>query len=188
MSRNLILTLAFTSFASIAQANDWPQWLGPKRDGVWSDTGILDKFPAEGPKVLWRKPISSGYAGPAVADGRVYVADRELAKGAMNPTDPFDNKTVVKSTERVLCFDAKTGQELWKHEYECPYHISYPSGPRARPRSTMERSMPWARWAISFASMPGPANPSGRRTSPRITPPPFRPGASAATHSFTRTW
>ena len=64
MSRNLILTLAFTSFASIAQANDWPQWLGPKRDGVWSDTGILDKFPAEGPKVLWRKPIPPAIPAP----------------------------------------------------------------------------------------------------------------------------
>ena len=51
----------------------------------------------------------------------------------MNPTDPFDNKTVVKSTERVLCLDAKTGKELWKHEYECPYQISYPSGPRCTP-------------------------------------------------------
>ena len=95
--------------------------------------GFSTSSPPEDPKVLWRKPISSGYPGPAVADGRVYVADRELAKGAMNPTDPFDNKTVVKSTERVLCFDAKTGQELWKHEYECPYHISYPSGPRCTP-------------------------------------------------------
>ena len=80
-------------FTSVAQADDWPQWLGPNRDSVWPETGILDKFPEDGPKVLWRTPISSGYAGPAVADGKVYVTDRVLAKGATNPADPFDNKT-----------------------------------------------------------------------------------------------
>ena len=51
----------------------------------------------------------------------------------MNPADPFDTKTEVKSTERVLCLDAKTGKELWKHEYDCPYQISYPAGPRCTP-------------------------------------------------------
>jgi len=107
--------------------------LGPQRDSVWRETGILDKFPEHDPKVLWRTPVSSGYAGPAVADGKVYVLDRVLAKGAVNPNDPFDNKTVVKSTERVLCLDAATGKEVWKHEYDCPYHISYPAGPRCTP-------------------------------------------------------
>src|SRR5437867_1575687 len=58
------------------RANDWPQWLGPKRDGVWRETGLIDKFPPGGPHVLWRTPIGTGYSGPAVADGRVYVMDR----------------------------------------------------------------------------------------------------------------
>jgi outer membrane protein assembly factor BamB len=114
-------------------AADWPQWMGPNRDAVWPETGILKTFPKDGPKILWRTEISAGYAGPAVAEGKVYVADRVLAKGAMNPADPFDAKTVVKSTERVLCLDAKTGKEIWKHEYECPYKISYPAGPRCTP-------------------------------------------------------
>src|SRR5438045_2087271 len=111
MPRSLILTLVFAAFAIFtpgAFAADWPQWLGPKRDSVWPETGILDKFPEEGPKILWRTPIASGYAGPAVADGRVYVADRVLAKGAMNPADPFNTKEKINSTERVLCLDAKT--------------------------------------------------------------------------------
>ena len=68
-----------------------------------------------------------------MAGGKVYVTDRVLAKGAMNPADPFDTTTVVKSTERVLCLDAKTGKELWKHEYDRPYQISYPAGPRCTP-------------------------------------------------------
>ena len=127
----LLLPLSFTLPLSAA---DWPQWMGPNRDGVWPETGILEKFPEGGPKVLWRTARSpAGYSGPAVADGKVYVTDRVLAKGAMNPADPFDSKTEVKSTERVLCLDAKTGKEIWKHEYDCPYQISYPAGPRCTP-------------------------------------------------------
>lgn len=128
------LTLALLVLAfPLARADDWPQWMGPTRDAVWAETGIRPTFPKSGPKRLWAAPIHGGYAGPAVADGRVYVTDRVLAKGAKNPDDPFDTKQRVKSTERVLCLDAKTGQELWKHEYDCPYQISYPAGPRATP-------------------------------------------------------
>ena len=133
MPRLWIFSLVFATLAPAASAADWPQWLGPNRDSVWPETGILEKFPEEGPKVLWRTPISAGYAGPAVANGRVYVADRVLAKGAMNPADPFNKKDRINSTERVLCLDAKTGKELWKHEYDCPYQISYPAGPRCTP-------------------------------------------------------
>ena len=133
MSRLLSATLLALALPLTAAAADWPQWLGPDRDSVWTETGIIDKFPDGGPEVLWRAPISSGYAGPAVAGDRVYVTDRVLAKGAMNPDDPFDAKQKIASTERVLCLDATTGKELWKHEYECPYQISYPAGPRCTP-------------------------------------------------------
>ena len=71
---SLFLSLVLTT--SAAHADDWPQWLGPKRDGVWRETGILAKFPPGGPKVRWRAPVSEGYSGPAVADGKVYVTDR----------------------------------------------------------------------------------------------------------------
>ena len=50
--------------------------MGPNRDGVWAETGIVEKFPAGGPKKLWSVPVGGGYAGPAVAGGKVYVADR----------------------------------------------------------------------------------------------------------------
>jgi outer membrane protein assembly factor BamB len=117
-----------------ARAEDWPQWMGVKRDGVWSETGIRKALPKDAqPLRLWRADISPGYSGPAVADGRVFVTDRVLAAGEKNPSDPFDTKQTVKSTERVLCFDAKTGAPLWKHEYACAYQISYPSGPRCTP-------------------------------------------------------
>ena len=64
------------------RADDWPGWLGPKRDGVWRETGVLDKLPKDGPKRLWAEKIGGGYAGPAVVDGRVYVADKLLKPGA----------------------------------------------------------------------------------------------------------
>src|SRR5262245_6326729 len=90
-----------------AHADDWPQWLGPQRHGVWREKGILEKFPADGPKVRWRTPIGAGYSGPAVADGRVYVTDRVL--------DDASGKDKNASRERVLCLDEKTGKELWTH-------------------------------------------------------------------------
>ena len=46
-------------------AEDWPQWRGPERDGVWSESGILSSFPEGGLEVVWRAPVASGYAGPA---------------------------------------------------------------------------------------------------------------------------
>ncbi len=138
MPRLLTLVLLPVCSLTVAAA-EWPQWMGPNRDGVWPETGILRSFPKDGPKVLWRTPISSGYSGPAVAGGKVFVADRVLSKGVMNPLDPFDTKTRVASKERVLCLDAKTGKELWKHEYDCTYQISYPAGPRCTPAVSDDR-------------------------------------------------
>src|SRR5438876_589187 len=125
----IVFALWITS-TSILHADDWPQWMGPKRDSIWRETGILEKFPADGPKVLWRKPISWGYTGPAVADGRVYVMDF-VTKDAVKPNPNARSKLL--GTERVLCLRASDGQELWMHEYEVTYNISYPGGPRATP-------------------------------------------------------
>src|SRR5438105_378409 len=67
------------------RSDDWPQWLGPQRDGVWRERGILDKFPEGGPRRRWRTPIGAGYSGPAVTAGRVYVTDRIADAVAKNP-------------------------------------------------------------------------------------------------------
>lgn len=115
-----------------ARSDDWPQWLGPQRDGVWRETGIVSQFPADGLKARWRTPVGGGYAGPAVAGRRVYLLDRQLAPGASNPADPFQRFSIPGS-ERVLCLEAGTGRVIWTHEYECGYTMSYPAGPRTTP-------------------------------------------------------
>jgi outer membrane protein assembly factor BamB len=111
-----------------ARADDWPQWLGPQRDGVWRETGILDQFPKGGPPVRWRTPVGGGYAGPAVAGGWVYVTDRVVAEGARGA-----GRRPTAGKERVLCLDEATGKLLWKHEYDCRYQVGYPAGPRTTP-------------------------------------------------------
>jgi outer membrane protein assembly factor BamB len=115
-----------------ARADDWPQWLGPQRDGVWRETGLVERFPSNGPPVRWRTPIGSGYSGPSVSGNRVYVTDRVFPEGVKLPANPFARGELAGS-ERVLCFDDATGKVVWKHEYDCPYRISYPTGPRASP-------------------------------------------------------
>lgn len=102
----------------VVVADDWPQWGGPNRDIVWRESGIVKKFDTTGllPRV-WSTPIGEGYSGPAVADGRVYITDRNQRE----------------RTERVLCLDAASGDEIWKLEYPARYTISYPAGPRATP-------------------------------------------------------
>src|SRR5881296_3347780 len=90
--------------AGLLLADDWPQWLGPNRDSVWRETGIVEKFPGNGPPVLWRASLGGGYAGPAVGGGRVYVADRQLATNASNPSDPFQ-RGLIQGIERVLCLN-----------------------------------------------------------------------------------
>ncbi len=127
MSR-LLFALAL-SVPSVAA--DWPQWMGPTRDGVWAETGLLDTLPAGGPKKLWSVPVGGGYGGPAVAGGKVYVLDYQKAGG--DATNNPAKRATLTGRERVLCLDAKTGKELWQRAYDCPYKVSYPAGPRCTP-------------------------------------------------------
>jgi outer membrane protein assembly factor BamB len=116
--------------AGLARAEDWPQWMGPKRDNVWRESGIVDKFPPGGPPVLWRTPIAGGYAGPAVAQGRVFVTDYVTADNVK--VDNFA-RAEFSGMERVLCLSQSSGEVLWKHEYPVRYTVSYPAGPRCTP-------------------------------------------------------
>src|SRR6516162_6065183 len=115
----IAVSLAVAGLAGRAvRADDWPQWRGPRRDGVWRETGILQSIPAGGLNVRWRVRVGNGYSGPSVAQGRVYVTDRQPS-------------AIV---ERVLCFDEATGKPLWVHPYPCDYEeMEYGNGPRASP-------------------------------------------------------
>jgi outer membrane protein assembly factor BamB len=89
------------------QAEDWPQWRGTNRDGVWNETGILKTFPADGLKIRWRAPVGPGWSSPVVAQGRVYLTDMRLEK--------------PKAWERIQCFEESTGKLLWSRESELVY-------------------------------------------------------------------
>ncbi len=107
------------------QADDWPEWRGAGRLGILTESGLVDTFPAEGLPVAWRTPIHSGYSGPAVAAGRVFITD------ARRP-DPRSTAVV----ERALALDEQTGAVLWTHEWETDYaglQLVYAIGPRATP-------------------------------------------------------
>ena len=107
----------FVGWSAGVMADDWPGWGGPQRDIVWRETGIVDQLPTTGllPR-MWSTPIGEGYSGPAVANGRVYITD-----------------LIEHRTERVICLNAETGKEIWKHKYPVQYTVSYPAGPRATP-------------------------------------------------------
>jgi outer membrane protein assembly factor BamB len=103
------------------RADDWPEIAGHGRIGEWNETGILDKFPDSGLKVLWRTPVRIGFSGPAVADGRVFV------------TDWLETQR-PRGTERALALDEKTGKVLWTQEWTADYRgIGWANGPRATP-------------------------------------------------------
>lgn len=111
------------------RAEDWPEWRGKGRLGVWTESDILDVFPPGGLRATWRTPIASGYAGPAVAGGRVFVTDSRRTKG---------NRAI----ERALALDEHTGQILWTQEWETDYtglQLIYAIGPRATPTVADDR-------------------------------------------------
>src|SRR4051794_9745400 len=94
--------LAVTTTASAA---DWPEWRGPGRQGLWTETGIIERIPANGLKVKWRVPVRAGYSGPAVAGGRVFLLDHARTTGS-------------RASERVVCMDERTGKVLWTREWD----------------------------------------------------------------------
>lgn len=130
-----VVTLAATGCSPCLLADDWPQWLGPQRDAVWRETGIVKTFPKEGPPMKWKTKIGDGYSGPAVAGGRVFVMDRvEAGKIARADMGAYARKN-IPGKERVVCLRETDGTILWTHAYDCPYTIAtnYAIGPRATP-------------------------------------------------------
>lgn len=105
-------------------ACDWPQYLGPDRDGRSKADGLARAWPEGGPEVLWTVKLGEGYAGPCVSAGEVFVLDR------VGGDD--DTKDVLR------CFGLEDGKERWVFAYDAPGKYSYP-GSRTTPAADAER-------------------------------------------------
>jgi len=94
----------------------WPHLRGPRYDATSDETGLADRWPPEGPPVLWTRPIGAGYSALIAVGSRVYTQGQKLAE------------------QRLVCLDADTGQEIWEYRYGWAYEPGglYP-GPRATP-------------------------------------------------------
>ena len=122
MSAPCALCVMLVGVPSVSVAADWPQWLGPERETVWRETGILEPCPEGGPPLRWSQPLGGGYSGPAVADGRVFVMDRQAKKidlaraKVLHDGDPPQNanflRKLLPGSERIVCLDEKTGKKL----------------------------------------------------------------------------
>ncbi len=94
---------------------DWPQWRGPNRDGISSETGFLKNWPKAGPKVLWHISLGDGYSGISIAQGKAYTM---FAEG---------------NDEFVICLDASDGKEIWRFQSGTKFTEQRGDGPRSMP-------------------------------------------------------
>ncbi len=99
-----------------ALGGDWPQFRGPNRDNISTETGLLRTWPAKGPKVLWKTPVCEGYAGAAIKDGRVYLNDYN----------------VEKKEHVVRCISLADGKDIW--QWSSPVEV--------RPNHGITRTVP----------------------------------------------
>ena len=109
-----ILLMVLISLAS-AFAEDWPQYLGPNRDGTSPQKGILRSWPEGGPEVLWTVKVGRGYGGPVVTDGKVDLLDRDDEVG-----------------DSLRCIDLSSGEELWHFADDAPGRVSFPGSRSVR--------------------------------------------------------
>ncbi len=117
----MTLALGAWLFACTSRAADWPQFLGPHRNGTSPEKGLLRSWPAQGPAVLWSVAVGRGFGGPAIKDKKVYLLDRN-----------------DEGEESLRCLDLLTGRELWRFSYSAPGRVMFP-GSRSVPTVDDER-------------------------------------------------
>jgi outer membrane protein assembly factor BamB len=100
---------------AVVNAADWPQWLGPARNGSAPETGLLSSWPAGGPKLLWKVKGGDGYSSVAVAGGKAYTLVQ------------------TEQGEQLIALDAATGATLWSAAPHAAYKNQYGNGPRSTP-------------------------------------------------------
>lgn len=114
--RTPLSVAALVLSAGLAAAADWPQWRGPDRTGISSETGLLTRFPSGGPKLLWSSDKAGlGYSSFAVVGDRLYSMGQEGEE------------------EFVFAMDAKSGERLWKQAVGAGYENEFGGGPRGTP-------------------------------------------------------
>jgi outer membrane protein assembly factor BamB len=133
----VVLVLAST----VAVADDWPQWLGPHRDGSTSEK----VSPWQGDlKVIWRTDVPEGHSSPVVTEGRVYLhtclpakgkdKDKDKDKGKGKDKDKDKGKDKEQDMEVIDCYQADTGRQVWRYQYpRGPFKALFGRGPRATP-------------------------------------------------------
>jgi outer membrane protein assembly factor BamB len=112
--RSIFLLLCYVATNS-TYAQDWPQLLGPDRNGVSTQKNILRSWPPDGPEILWTANVGIGFGGPVIKDGKVYLLDRDDKVG-----------------DKLRCFDFSSGKELWSFGYDSPGTVMFP-GSRSVP-------------------------------------------------------
>jgi outer membrane protein assembly factor BamB len=122
-TQTLILFILLLLSVAAGRAEDWPQFLGPRANGISGETNLLEKWPTNGPPVVWQKSIGTGYSAPSVRDGLLVLHHR------------------VKDEELVEAFDAATGAPKWRHGYPSQFvdPYGYNNGPRCTPLLTRNR-------------------------------------------------
>ena len=113
----VLLTGVVVAAAARLAADDWPQLLGPGRNGVYSGPALATAWPAGGPKVVWRKQVGAAFAGPAVVGDRLILFHR------------------IGNEEVVEALNARTGAPQWRFAYPTTYRddFGFDEGPRAVP-------------------------------------------------------
>jgi outer membrane protein assembly factor BamB len=129
--RPLLIGCCLALASCHAIADEWPRWLGPTGDSLWDVKGLVRSFPKAGPKVVWRAEIANGYSGPSVSQGKVYVMDYKISAGELTANPGGRSK--LSGQERLRCYDAATGKDLWTYAYDEPLDLSFPNGPRCSP-------------------------------------------------------
>ena len=116
--RRVAVAVAALAIPAVVSAADWPQFMGPTRNAVSAEKGLIRAFPEGGPKVLWTTQVGKGFGGASIRAGKVYVLDR-----------------VDQKQDIVRCMDLASGKEDWRFAYDAPGGISF-DGSRSVPAVT----------------------------------------------------
>ena len=116
----LLITPPTLAAENGGEGEDWPQFLGPRANGISGETGLLDKWATNGPPLQWEKVIGTGYSAPSVRGDQLVLHHR------------------IDSQEIVECFDAATAKPLWRYGYASQFidPYGYNNGPRCTPLLT----------------------------------------------------